>query len=103
MTSWIKKNPLRIKKPSPRVSSISTVFSIDELLIHIFELILDEEKGHTQLVGCTQICKRWSNFALQVLWKKIKNPVPILSVLGKLGQPGDEDPVVHMGRKLVRS
>ncbi|THH01643.1 hypothetical protein EW145_g6874 [Phellinidium pouzarii] len=67
-----------------RTSYAERVFYVPELL----RSILSFADAHSQS-RCARVCKKWSNIALDVLWRELRSPTPLISLLSPL-RPGRE-------------
>jgi 3-methyladenine DNA glycosylase/8-oxoguanine DNA glycosylase len=60
-----------------------TVFSVDELLFHIFTLIGDTSDKDTKrdLAILARTCKAFNGVALRILWQDLNEAIPLFSLL----------------------
>jgi hypothetical protein len=60
-----------------------TVFSVDELLFHIFTLIGDTNvmDSKRQLAILARTCKTFNGVALRILWKDLDGVIPLFALL----------------------
>jgi hypothetical protein len=68
-------NPVDIEHP---------VLLIDEVFQNILHFVHEDGENARSLVKCAYVCKRWSDAALPLLWRKQTSLSPILSLLGEM-------------------
>ena len=72
-------------------TSVHKTLQIPEILRHVYEGLAQEDKKHT-LVSMAQVCRAFTESALDVIWHHLVGLTPLLSVL----------PVGHADGVMVR-